>query len=415
MDSSELILLKTAALFHDPPDKAWCLVRREDHEERAEELARIALAGTPLSEAVEMLSDERVRNADRFAASVDRVLLGKLIGSRGGAFPERSIKLKNPINPEIEHLIQVDLGKDEVEGVMKKLNEVLKSTKNVKDAYFALYGLYELMWIDKGLPSGPADTRMPTHTIFDHLYATAAALNVTYEGEGLLLHIDIAGVQEFIAQSRKLRDLWASSYIVSALLWSTVLDLIEYGPDVVLTPSCRFNPFFYCDLANRVRGVANHLKNIKEEIKEILCEEFSFPRFAVVPGTMTLILPSSISDAENFIEDSFRKKWEKFCESIMGLDISLPKDLKEIHYKFMEVPPFSIRVSSVHVDTSEDGYVEAFNQLMDKRAPLLLHTLGSLVVRDWASWRRSSSSSNMGRASPPPLRTHRPLSHPILL
>ena len=368
MDLRELILLKTAALFHDPPDKAWCLVRGESHEKWAKELAHIALDGTPLSEAVEMLSDGRVRDADRFAASVDRVLLGKLIGDKRGAFPEKSIKLKNPLNPKIEHSIQVDLGKDKVEEVMRELNEALRRIKNVKDAYFALYGLYELIWINKGLPSGPADTRIPTHTAFDHLYATATALNWTYRGEGLLLHIDIAGVQDFIAQSRRLRDLWASSYIISALLWSTVLDLIEYGPDVVLAPSCRFNPFFYCDLANRVKEITDHLKRIKiEGFEEILCERFSFPRFAVVPGSMILVLPSSLPEPGEFIEENFRKKWRTFCESIIGLNIPLSKDLeRESRYGFMEVPPLSIRVSSVRVDTSKDSYVRAFNHLMDE-------------------------------------------------
>jgi CRISPR-associated protein Cmr2 len=371
MDLRELILLKTAALFHDPPDKAWCLVRGEKHEKWAEELAHIALDGTPLSEAEEMLSDERVREADRLAASVDRVLLGELIGDKRGAFPEKSIKLKNPINPRIEHPIQVDLGKDKVEEVMRELNGVLKKTENVEEAYFALFGLYELIWIAKGLPSGPADTRIPTHTVFDHLYATATALNWTYEGGGLLLHIDIAGVQDFIAQSRRLRDLWASSYIISALLWSTVLNLIRYGPDVVLTPSCRFNPFFYCDLTNRVQAIGDYLKNIKiEGFEEILCERFSFPRFAVIPGSMTLVLPSFISDAEVLVEESFRRKWKEFCEGIMELDVPLSRDLeREVRYGFMEVPPFSMRISSVRVDTSKGGdnvYAKAFESLMNE-------------------------------------------------
>jgi len=382
----DLFLLKAAALFHDPPDKAWCLRRREEHKEWAEELAKVALKNTPLEGAIDMISDRRVDEADELASSVDRILLGKLIGKKKGVLWEEAIKLKNPLDPRIEiNLSQVNVQKDRVMEVMKEMNEILKKIKSLESAYFALYGLYELIWIHKGLPSSPADTRIPSHSIFDHLYATVAALNWTYKGRGLLIYIDIAGVQDFIAQSRKLRDLWASSYMVSALLWSTVLDLIKsYGPDIILIPTCRFNPFFYYDLINKVHVVSDSVRKIIKDVKGmemILHEEEFFPRFAIVPGSMTLILPLLDKNPEELIEESFRKKWKKFCNGILKLqscsDIlklpgmrSLIRRLEEeIDYGFIDIPPFSIRISSSHIDNvSKDAipYLKAYDEITDK-------------------------------------------------
>jgi CRISPR-associated protein Cmr2 len=381
----EFLLLKTAALFHDPPDKAWCLRRNENHEEWAKELAQEALKDTLLEKAVDMLSDRRVRDADRLAASVDRILLGKLIGNKAGALPERSIKLKNPLYPQIEllDLSQIDVQKDKVVEVMKEINGILKEAENLKEAYFALYGLYELVWIHKGLPSGPADTRIPTHSIFDHLYATAAALNWTYTGDGLLLHIDVRGVQDFIAQSRKLRDLWASSYMVSALIWSISLDFIkDYGPDVVLTPTCRFNPFFYCYLVNKVPKIEVFLRKIKEikGMEEIVSnEKWPFPRFAIIPGSATFILPFEAfgQDPKKFVEEKFREKWRRFCNGILKLpDMkSLIKILEEKReYGFVDVPPLSIRVSSSHINVYKENnpYLKAFEEISEDRRKKLL-------------------------------------------
>jgi len=363
-------LLKTAALFHDPPDKAWCFKREESHEKWAEELAKIALTGTSLENAVNLLFDDRVRNADRLAASIDRRILGLITGNKRGALHEKTIKLKNPIDPRIEiDLSDRDVQKEKVEEVMKKLNTILKKIEDPRDAYLALYGLYELIWIHEGLPSGPADTRIPTHTIFDHLYATASALNWTYEEGGFLLHLDVAGIQDFIAKSRKLRDLWASSYIASALLWSTVLDFIKlYGPDVILIPTCRFNFFFYYDLMNRISEIKEDLG----EMLNIIYKGWTFPRFAIVPASMMLLLPSLEKDPESLIKENFRKKWKQFCGSILSSsepDIQLlVKKLQEnMEYGFVENPPLMIRASSVKISSTDAlAYNGAYNEVMKK-------------------------------------------------
>jgi CRISPR-associated protein. len=64
--------------------------------------------------------------------------------------------------------------------------------------------------------------------------------------EGLVIIIDIPGVQEYISASRKLRDLRISSYLISLIAWKTVEKFVDlYGPDILILPTARFNPFFY--------------------------------------------------------------------------------------------------------------------------------------------------------------------------
>lgn len=392
----EVFLLKTAALLHDPPDKAWCLAKKRSHEGRAKELAGKMLNNTPLEEAVKLLNDKRVKNADKLAASVDRILLGKLVGDKYEAFYTGKIKLKNPLNPAYEVELDEHIDEEGIEKAVEEINSMLKQTKDIKEAYFAFYGLYELIWIKKGLPSGPADTRIPTHTVFDHLYAAASAVNWTYGERGSLLYLDTAGVQDFISFSRKLRDLWASSYMISAFLWSLALDFLEeYGPDVILIPTCRFNPFFIHYLAGKIPKIRNYVLEAAEAIGYNIKEEYEqeggwiYPRFATVPGSMTLILPSL--NAEELIEESLRSKWRKFYEEIKRLKekneslaflIGKLEDAEGKGYGFSDVPPFEVRASSAIRDLKEpfyDTYMSAFEEIREK------NELKRLLKRDPAS------------------------------
>ena len=56
----------------------------------------------------------------------------------------------------------------------------------------------------------PADTRVPDHTIWQHLDLTAAFATALQAGEGnpALLTVSFGPVQEFIAQARTTSDLW---------------------------------------------------------------------------------------------------------------------------------------------------------------------------------------------------------------
>ncbi|WP_168185491.1 type III-B CRISPR-associated protein Cas10/Cmr2 [Acidiferrobacter sp. SPIII_3] len=92
----------------------------------------------------------------------------------------------------------------------------------------------------------PADTRIPDHSIWDHLDLTSAfagAFAADAEGEIALLAVSIGPVQPFIAAARKMDDLWAGSHLLSRLAWEAMRPVCEsLGPDAVLFPRLRGIP-----------------------------------------------------------------------------------------------------------------------------------------------------------------------------
>jgi CRISPR-associated protein Cmr2 len=86
-----------------------------------------------------------------------------------------------------------------------------------------------------------ADTRIPDHTLWHH-NGLVSALHTAGEKPAFLL-FQIGPVQEFIAKSRSMRDLWSASYLITFLIskaLATVAD--ELGPDVVIFPNLRAVP-----------------------------------------------------------------------------------------------------------------------------------------------------------------------------
>jgi CRISPR-associated protein Cmr2 len=92
----------------------------------------------------------------------------------------------------------------------------------------------------------PADTRIPDHSIWDHLDLTSAfagAFAGDPKGEAALLTVSLGPVQSFIAAARSTSDLWAGSHLLSRLAWEAMKPVCEQlGPDAVLFPRLRGIP-----------------------------------------------------------------------------------------------------------------------------------------------------------------------------
>lgn len=92
----------------------------------------------------------------------------------------------------------------------------------------------------------PADTRIPDHSIWDHLDLTSAfagAFAADPQGEVSLLTLAIGPVQPFIASARKMEDLWAGSHLLARLSWEAMRRVCEeLGPDAILFPRLRGVP-----------------------------------------------------------------------------------------------------------------------------------------------------------------------------
>ena len=95
-------------------------------------------------------------------------------------------------------------------------------------------------------PLLPADTRVPDHSIWDHLDLTSAfagAFAADPEGEAALLALSIGPVQSFIAAARTTSDLWAGSHLLSRLAWEAMKVVCRrHGPDAILFPRLRGLP-----------------------------------------------------------------------------------------------------------------------------------------------------------------------------
>lgn len=102
-------------------------------------------------------------------------------------------------------------------------------------------GSLGLLW-----PHLPADTRVPDHSIWDHLDLTSAfagAFAADPEADVALLSMALGPVQGFIAAARSTSDLWAGSHLLSRLAWEAIKPICEaLGPDAVLFPRLRGVP-----------------------------------------------------------------------------------------------------------------------------------------------------------------------------
>lgn len=92
----------------------------------------------------------------------------------------------------------------------------------------------------------PADTRVPDHSIWDHIDLTSAfagAFAADPGGDVALLTVSLGPVQPFIAAARSTSDLWAGSHLLARLGWEAMRPLCEaLGPDAVLFPRLRGIP-----------------------------------------------------------------------------------------------------------------------------------------------------------------------------
>ncbi|MGB9606344.1 MAG: type III-B CRISPR-associated protein Cas10/Cmr2, partial [Bryobacteraceae bacterium] len=89
----------------------------------------------------------------------------------------------------------------------------------------------------------PADTRVPDHTIWDHLDLVSAFAGVFAAGKDAqpaLLTFSIGPVQSFIQAARKVEDMWAGSHLLARMAWEAAKPLCEeLGPDAIIFPRLR--------------------------------------------------------------------------------------------------------------------------------------------------------------------------------
>lgn len=411
----DLLTKKIIAYFHDPPWKAWAITGRlggGGHEEQAlnllkelgidineNELPNYVIAADRLASTIdrwitsEVYEIERLqpqqekeekqqRNRQRsglvhFFDKVNMFVPSKLYRGGNGVDFARSVDL-DKVKTYISKLVGIVRGSElSYNNQSNQKNGNIGETTSVIDEklkYHLLYFSAPLLWYVV-FPYVPplADTRVPTHTVFDHATATAAMLNILdcdenneLKFKGYLAVIEIPSIQEFISFSRKARDLWASSWLTSALLWKSVEGFVErFGPDVVLRPELSLNHFFIAWLYNKVNN-----ENTKRCIKE-LAAKFAYmngnPTIAMMTEKVFLVLPETASndggrdEVGRILKEAFRKAWSDIArEVLLGIDI-VSQDDKIVSYilKAIEFPPIEPVVNVISVE-------EKFNEFSNK-------------------------------------------------
>ena len=230
---------KLMAFLHDPPSKCFDIGQHEMVAERFRNEAGIepdAYAG------FKKVCDHTASAADRFPFPA-RKCTSRFTGGEDFPFKHPFCKSTLVFNVPVE---TAELAEEQ----FQKTAGGIPRDIDWKSKFF----LYWRRWPEESarhdprLAYLPADTRIPDHTIWNHMALTSAMQSCVNEQGKLnpaFLQFQIGPVQSFIAAAKSTRDLAAGSYLLAWLTahaMKAVAD--EVGPDALIYPNLRGQPIF---------------------------------------------------------------------------------------------------------------------------------------------------------------------------
>lgn len=219
--------------LHDPPDKALDI---QGHLRRAARYATIALdREVTESELHHLLEDSRAAIADRLPLPTAGTKGARAVG------PENDqLTISHPLSGTKHNLLMKNLSEREI---TREIHELIDGVHDAKARYLLLWRFLPEKLAGKypGFSQIPADTRIPDHSIWNHLDMTTA-LQFPPE-QTAFLSFSLGPVQPFIEAARSVRDLWSGSMILSWLTFKAMLPILEaYGPSTIIFPALRGVP-----------------------------------------------------------------------------------------------------------------------------------------------------------------------------
>jgi len=290
------------AFLHDPPDKALSI---RGHEARAARCLSAAL-GREVT-AAELHSEE-----DWHASAVERLPFPRGDVLAVGADASGRLHVRHPLSgrERTTDPCAVD------ESVVDVVRRVAAEGGDARRRFLALWRLLPdaLAEVDPVCLRLPADTRVPDHTIWNHLDITAGlhpALKGSQGAEGAaFLSFSIGPVQSFIAAARSVRDLWTGSALLSWLTFRAMLPVIEeLGPTSVVFPALRGLPLMDTWLRKEAR-----LGDVPEP-------DASARRAPSVPNRFLAVVPHGDCEGESRglaarCENAAREAWARCCDAV---------------------------------------------------------------------------------------------------
>jgi len=400
VDIERLIRLKIDVMLHDPPHKSFLIKTGEDFKTLHEKIAKFfrerVLEGTRFKGV--SVDEKLVRLCDAIASTIERKMI-MYAGWPRGIYLSYS-KLHNVFDPEINTPLTPppDL-MERAENAAIELNNLLTKldVTGTDDVllYNALYIALEASWYSHGLPPSLADTRMPTHSIFDHVYAATTIANIVRPAdssgevvEGYYVVADFPSVQRFVGAGRKAGDFWASSWLLSNVVWGVAKNFaFRYGLDILVSPTPRLNPYAVKsleeELVKALEGRVSSLEDICRETKysrtcRLLIQLKKMTIWPIIPATLSMVLPkqglSSVDSVATEIAKAYADSWRSMVESVMNslsksrdyaATLILYKKLDELK-NIVDMPPQGLRIFVVDIGRVYEAVQKCLNNDLDK-------------------------------------------------
>jgi len=244
---------KISAYLHDSPQKVLDIITHEASAKRFEQIFGLH-------------PDEQARKEADFAASAADRLPWPVSKQCRSDFDLRANPCKHPLSGKPLHIDETQntdwKAEEDAERTMPILEGESNSPEQDRLAFLAIWRFWQNWVSDRSPQIGfyPAETRLPDHTIWNHL-AVTSAMQGCYGGSKAdwdaqakqekkpppdhpaLLVFSIGPVQDFIAAARTTRDLWSGSYLLSHLCATALAKIArDFGPDHVVFPNLKGQP-----------------------------------------------------------------------------------------------------------------------------------------------------------------------------
>jgi CRISPR-associated protein Cmr2 len=288
--------------MHDPPDKALAI---PGHEARAARYISMAVGRQVRREELH----SSTRNEDWGAAEADRLPL-----PNAGRNYELAVDLRDgPVL--VRHSLSG--GERRLEGCAideeRLASGVEAVTRGLNDPRLRLLAAWRLLPERLSVDTPwmahlPADTRVPDHTIWNHMDMAAGLRGGVGSAHGqAFLSFSINPVQGFIAAARSIRDLWSGSAILSWLAFRAMVPVIERcGPGALVLPSLSGAPLLALWL-RKEKGLKDSVPLPGDDARRAPSVPHRF--LAVVPTAEARELAASC-------ERSAREAWLGICSRV---------------------------------------------------------------------------------------------------
>lgn len=238
---------KIAAFLHDPPHKPLDFSRA--HEEDAGQILKAALPGSDIDWLRELT--RTVKEADHYAAAADRFCFPR--GAAAAHFTGKpGATFKHPLGKaefQIESLPNPGQALEWLQNAFGGIK--VDQTADEQEQWRQHFFLYWRRFLEQTVLQGgrardmvyyPADTRIPDHTIWNHMSVASALEGCRVNGDirPSFLIFQLGPVQDFIAAARSTRDLWSGSYLLAYLTANAIKAVSDKtGPDSIIFPALR--------------------------------------------------------------------------------------------------------------------------------------------------------------------------------